>query len=165
MNNPGRSWAHHAAAWVNRPGYGPTLRLLADPDEIEDPDQLGVVVDVEGQETPSGAEHGPAVGRVVAGWHHDRIPGRLHQFRNPLQRRVEGLAGQTAELDQGGALEPDPIGHRRCRRPGQSGTISSIGTDPSRLPARTASRTLPSRASKPGSEYAAAVSRHSLSRS
>ena len=147
-----------------RPGLTPG-GSLADPDQVEDPDQLRGVVDVESQQAPSGAEHGLAIGRVIAGRHHDRVPWRVHQLNHPGQQGFEPLRGQAVQLDQGVALEPDAVGYRRFRRAGQSGTISSMGTDPSRLPVRTASRTPPSRASKSGSEYAAAVSRHRRSRS
>ncbi len=48
---------------------------------------------------PPGAEHGPAVCRIIAGWHYDCVPGRLYQFHDSVQQRVESLAGQAVELD------------------------------------------------------------------
>jgi hypothetical protein len=62
---------------------------------------------VEGQQAPPGAEHGPAVCRIIAGWHYDCVPGRLYQFHDSVQQRVESLAGQAVELGQGVGLEPD----------------------------------------------------------
>ena len=56
---------------------------------------------------PSGTEHSLTVRRVIAGRHHDRIPRRVHQLHDQSQQRVAPRRGQTAELDQGAALEPD----------------------------------------------------------
>jgi len=49
--------------------------------------------------TGTGAEHGPAVCRIIAGWHYDCVPGRLYQFHDSVQQRVKSLAGQAVELD------------------------------------------------------------------
>jgi len=56
------------------------------------------VLDVEGQQTPSRAEDGAAVSRVITGRHHGRVPGRLHEFQHPGQQRIESLTGQATEL-------------------------------------------------------------------
>lgn len=72
---------------------------LADPGEVEDSDQLGIVIDMECQQAPPGAEHGPTICRIVAGRHYNCVPGFLHQFHHSVWQRVESLAGQAAELD------------------------------------------------------------------
>ena len=68
-----------------------------------------------------------AVGRILARRHDPRIPGLLGEVNRSLQQGIKS-----------GAFEPDAVAHTRS---GQPGTISSIGTDPSRLPVRTASCT------------------------
>ena len=104
---------------------------------------------MEGQQSVTGAEHRHAVGRILARRHYGRIPGLLGQVNHPLQQGIESGARLAIQLDEGSAFEPDAIAHRRS---GQPGTTSSIGTDPSRLPAWTASCTACRRSPNPGAE-------------
>ena len=91
----------------------------------------------------------PAIGGITAGRHDGRIPGLVHQVSHTCQQRIERCAGQAIQLDEGGTLEPDAVAHKRS---GQPGTISSTGTEPSRLPTRADSCTARRRSSNPGSE-------------
>jgi hypothetical protein len=67
---------------------------LADPGEVEYPDQLGAVVHMEGQQAPPGAEYGPAVCRVIARWHDDCVPGLFYQVYDSFQQRIESVASR-----------------------------------------------------------------------
>jgi predicted ATPase len=65
------------------------------------------------------------------------------------RRQMHRRLAEVVTDPEGGAFEPDAVAHKRS---GQPGTIFSIGTDPSRLPARTASWTACRRSPNPGAE-------------
>src|ERR1022692_133006 len=64
-------------------------RQSADPGDIEDPDDLGGIIGVEGRQSVTGTEHCHAVGRILARRHDPRIPGLLGEGNRSLQPGIE----------------------------------------------------------------------------
>lgn len=101
---------------------------LADPHDVEDADQLGVLVQVEPEQAVAGAEHGlaePYVGtwRLYCG-----VPWLVGQFDGLLDQGLACILGQGVELNLCAAAELNAIGHLRGRPFGQPGISWAAGT-------------------------------------
>jgi hypothetical protein len=111
--------------------------LLADPQDVKDPDQLRILVEVEAQDAAARPEHDLTEPRVSSWRPHHRIPGLSGQLRGAFNERITCVLGQRVELKLGAAAKLDPVTRR----------------------------TAASRSSYPGLEYATARSRHRRSNS